>query len=327
MHLVINSVCTKVAFESDVELSVCFKSTPASNCKLSTQSAFAKVPNAERFVCPTTLNEINTELSALSITVQRPAFAPLTPAVFSQETINASHVFHVNSVTAIETIHELAACSVPPRVSVEPSALPVLVCDPVYELSFCPVSVSKPLDDCFVFPATVPVIMNALPVLSVSTLPRSRSMQWSSVSLWWSSIPLWWSSALPWWSSASSAKVWWSSASLWWSSAPPALPWRSSAPSWSSVLPALPQSPVSPLPHGPCPPSLPLFRLRSTALLDCIKLGMSGSRSLGGGGGALSRIRSMNFRSLTTRGHSLTTLSLTPAVFNSSPRAPPLCTF
>ncbi len=76
----------------------------------------------------------------------------------------------------------------------------------------------------------------------------------------------------------------------------------------SSVLPALPQSPVSPLPHGPCPLSLPLFHLRSTALLDYIKLGTSGSRSLGGG--ALSRIRSMNFRSLTTRGHSLTTLNL-----------------
>ncbi len=36
------SVCMKVAFESDVELS--------------TQSASANVPNAERFVCLTTLN-------------------------------------------------------------------------------------------------------------------------------------------------------------------------------------------------------------------------------------------------------------------------------
>ncbi len=47
-------------------------------------------------------------------------------------------------------------------------------------------------------------------------------------------------------------------------------------------LPALPQSPVSPFAHGPGPPSLPLFHLRSTSLLD--RIGASGSRSLGGGG-------------------------------------------
>ncbi len=252
--------------------------------------------NIEQFVCPTTLNEMNTELAALSVTAQRPAFAPLIPPVLSQETINAPHDSHVNSVTAIE---------------------------PIYELS-CPVSVSEHFVNCFVFPAMAPETVNALSVLSVSTLPKSLSMPrssalsvpawWSSVSLWWSSIPLW-SSALPWWSSA---QVWWSSALPWRSSAPPrwapvpsappwwapvpsgppwwapvpsAPPWWApvpSAPSWwapvpSSLpwLPALPQSPVSPFPHGPGPPSLPLFRLRSTALLDCI--GASGSRSLWGG--------------------------------------------
>ncbi len=47
--------------------------------------------------------------------------------------------------------------------------------------------------------------------------------------------------------------------------------------------PAQPQSPVFPLPRGPGPPSLPLFRLRSTSLLDFIKVGASGSRSLGVG--------------------------------------------
>ncbi len=49
------------------------------------------------------------------------------------------------------------------------------------------------------------------------------------------------------------------------------------SPWWSALL----QCPVSPFPHGPDPPSLPLFRLCSTALLDCI--GASGSRSLWGG--------------------------------------------
>ncbi len=92
--------------------------------------------------------------------------------------------------------------------------------------------------------------------------PALSAPPWrSAVWLWWSSVLFWWSSAPPWWSSASSAQVWWSSAPPWWS--------------------ALLQCPVSPFPHGPGPPSLPLFRLRSTALLDCI--GASGSRSLWGG--------------------------------------------
>ncbi len=70
----------------------------------------------------------------------------------------------------------------------------------------------------------------------------------------------------------------------WGAPVPSAPPWWApvpSAPPWCSGLPALPQTPVSPLPHGPGPPSLPLFRLRSTAILDCIRA--SGSRSLGGG--------------------------------------------
>ncbi len=114
---------------------------------------------------------------------------------------------------------------------------------------------------------------------------------WSSVWLWWSSSLPWWSSVLLWWSSAPpwwySVLLWWSSAPLWgssdlsallwWSSAPPILP----APSWSPVLPVLPQSQgLTPL-HGPGPPSLPLFRLRSTALLDCVMFRTSGSHSLG----------------------------------------------
>lgn len=70
------SVCIKVAFESDVELSDCLKSTPASNYELSTQSAFASVPNAERFVFPTTLNAINMELSALPSQLKDPPLHP-----------------------------------------------------------------------------------------------------------------------------------------------------------------------------------------------------------------------------------------------------------
>ncbi len=62
----------------------------------------------------------------------------------------------------------------------------------------------------------------------------------------------------------------------------PALP----ATPWLSVpwYPTLTQSPASPLTHGPGPPSLPLFHLRSTTLLYCTIWGVSGSRFLGGRG-------------------------------------------
>ncbi len=79
-----------------------------------------------------------------------------------------------------------------------------------------------------------------------------------------------------------------------------ALPWLPALPasSWFSTPPWLPALPVSPgysaLPQSPVPP-LP----RGTA---------SGSRSLGG---AMSQIWSMNFRSLTTSGHLLSTWTLT----------------
>ncbi len=78
----------------------------------------------------------------------------------------------------------------------------------------------------------VPETVNALPVLSVSALPKSRSLprfpaqsaslSWSSAQVWWSSapsFPVWWSSAPPWRSPALSAPHWWAPAL----SAPP---WR-----------------------------------------------------------------------------------------------------
>ncbi len=168
------------------------------------------------------------------------------------------------------------------------------------------------------FPASVLGAVNTLSVLSVSVFPRSQSLTWSPDQ----SGPPWWSSALsapPWWYSSpsdpawwSSVLLWWSSALLWWFSAPPVLPvlsWLPAlpappwfptlpAPHWFPALPAppwfpalsappwfpaLPQSPVPPLPHGPDPPFLPLFRLHSTVLQDCTMLGVSGSRSLWGG--------------------------------------------
>ncbi len=111
-----------------------------------------------------------------------------------------------------------------------------------------------------------------------------------SATPWWAPVPPvppWWapvSSAPPWRAPVLSAPPWWapvSSAPPWWASV-------SSIPPWFSALPALPRFLVLALPHEPGPLSLPKFHLRSTALLDCSKVGASGSRSLGGG--ALSRI-------------------------------------
>ncbi len=135
----------------------------------------------ESFACPVPTNESEGELSTCSvpiygldfelsdgplssnvfedpvspIAINEPVIWPLSPvmipetltelltlSVMSPETINASHVFHVNSVTAIETIYE-------PDFELSAS-------NPVYELSFCPVSVSEPIDDFFCVPCLGP---------------------------------------------------------------------------------------------------------------------------------------------------------------------------
>ncbi len=243
----------------------------------------AKESISEQSVSPTTLKKANTKFIALSVTTQRPTCEPLNLPVMSPENINASHVCHVYSVTAIETTYELS-----PR--------PVSAHEPDYELSFCPMSASEPFDNLLVFSA-----MDALSLSYLSVFPRSQSLPWSSglsALVWWSSaLPgwpsaqVWWSSTLPWRFSALSPLHWWTpvpsappgrpSAPPWWVPVLSAPPWWAPVPSSLPWLPALPQSPVSPFPHGPGPPSLPLFRLRSTALLDCI--GASGSRSLWGG--------------------------------------------
>ncbi|KAL0157732.1 hypothetical protein M9458_045808, partial [Cirrhinus mrigala] len=167
---------------------------------------------------------------------------------------------------------------------------------------------------------------SALPWWSSAPLWKSSAL---SALPWWSTAPFappWWASspsAPPWRSSAPSAPLWGSmdpSALLWWSSALPvlpALPWLPAPPvppwfpappwlsaslappcfffvaSWCSALMALPQSTVSPLSRAPGLLFLPLFRLRSTALLDCVELRPSGS-----------------LRPITTRGRSSIILTL-----------------
>ncbi len=194
---------------------------------------------------------------------------------------------------------------------------PVTVMKAVHESSSCPVTAMEAVCDSQTCPATAPETMKALPVLSVSALPvlsvsvpprsqilpwfpaRSAFLRWSSASVWWSTAQVWWAlvpyappwwalvpSAPPWWALVPSVPPWWApvpSASPWWAPGPSAPPWWApgpSAPPWWAPGPSAPPWWAT-LPHGPGPPSLPLFRLRSTTLLDY--LGGSGSRSLGGG--------------------------------------------
>ncbi len=173
--------------------------------------------------------------------------------------------------------------------------------------------------------SALPVLsVSALSVFSVSVPPRSQTLplfpawsaflRWSPASVWWSSARVWWSSAPPWWSST---PVWWfpvPPAPPWWTLVPSVPPWWAPVPSSLPWLPALPQFPASPLAHGPGPPSLPLFHLHSTTLLD--RMRASGSRSLGV---AMSRILAMNFHPIATRGHLCTTLTLTPHYCCHSP--------
>ncbi len=220
-------------------------------------------------------------------------------------------------VTATEVAFEHMLCSEPANVS--DSELPVSVKEYTPELSTMN---SETVNAPPVLSVSALSVLSVSVRPRSQTLPwfpaRSAFLRWSSASVWWSTAQVWWSSAPPWWSSArvwwSSAPPWWSSARVWWAPVPSAPPWWAPVPSappwwapvpstppwwapvpsappwWAPVpsslpwLPALPQSPVSPFAHGPGPPSLPLFHLHSTSLLD--RIGASGSRSLGG---ALSR--------------------------------------
>ncbi len=163
----------------------------------------------------------------------------------------------------------------------EPLVCPVTAKRAVTELSSCPeptteivyelVSCLDPAIDAIGELPTYPV-MAAEAAVNLSVL----SVKVRSAPPWWSSAPPCWLSAPPWESLDPSGPPWWSSAQLWWSSALPAPPWLSALPAppwlsaspWHPAQPALPQSPVPPLPYRPGPPSLPLYGLRSTYLLD-----------------------------------------------------------
>ncbi len=131
----------------------------------------------------------------------------------------------------------------------ELSVSPITTNEPDYELFACSVVIREITDELVVFPALELGAIRTLSVLCVSVFPRSQFLPWSSVPSalsvppWWSSVWLWWSSAPPWWAPVKR---------------------RSSDPPWCSALPALPQPPVSPFPHGPGPPTLPLFFICST---------------------------------------------------------------
>ncbi len=232
----------------------------------------AKKAVCELSPCPVTAKEAVCELSPCHVTAKK-AVCELSPC----------------PVTAKEAVCELSPCPVTAMKAVcELSSCLVTATEAGYEPLNPPIMSPEFIDDFLVFSA-----MDALSVSCVSVFPRSQSLLWAPVP-----------SAPPWWAPGPSAPPWWApglSAPPWWAPGP-------SSPPWLPALPTLPRSTATPLPRGPGPPSLPLFRLRSTALLNYI--GASGSRSLGGG--AMSQILAMNFCSLTTRGHSSIILTFTP---------------
>ncbi len=256
----ISSVCALNA-----ESSVCLVLPSVSGLKVSVLLDSVCELDYEPSVCPISPNV--SEL-VLTVTSREPGSERSIPR---SETINAPHLCPGGPVTAIEITHELSSCCVIQNVfNSGSSGPPISVSEPVYELPACPVSVSEHIEELFVLPASILDAVNALPVSCVSVFPRSQFLP---------GFPD--SPGLPWWSSGPSALAWWSSA-------PSAPPWCVSTPPWLPAspvppgCPALPQFPVSPLPRGPGTLSLPLFRLRSTALLDCIEIGASGSHSWGG---------------------------------------------
>ncbi len=342
------SPCPVTAKEAVCELSPCPVTAKEAVCELSPCPVTAKKAVCELSPCPVTAMEAAYESSSCPITAMKAVYelpgcsVPATEATL--EPLPCSEPAE-EAITGLSLCPELAKVS-----EVEPFVCPISICESVFcptspvttpetlpKLSLgssSPVTAQRPAVELLTLSVmnfeplnALPVLsVSALPVLSVSALPRSRSLPWfpaQSASLCWSSVwsapprwpsaQVWWPSAPPWGSSArvrwSSALPWRTSAPPWWAPGPSAPPWWApvpSSPPWLPALPTLPRSTATPLPRGPGPPSLPLFRLRSTALLDYI--GASGSRSLGGG--AMSRILSMHFRSFTTRGHSLTTLTL-----------------
>ncbi len=214
-------------------------------------------------------------------------------------------------VTAMEAVHELSPCPVTAKEAVyELSPCPVTAKKAAYELSPCPVRATKKAEVTVSSRATPPDTIKALPVLSVSVLPLLSvsalpvlfvlvllclqvlsGLSVQSAPPWWVLVP----SVPPWWVPGLSALLWWVpvpsapprrvtvlSARPWWAPVPSAPPWGAPVPSALPWWAPVPSSPPC-LPHGPGPPSLPLFHLRSTAHLDLCR--SVWKPLLGGGGG------------------------------------------
>ncbi len=226
----------------------------------------------------------------------------------------AAYVSSSCPAMAMEAIYESSSC-------------PVTAMEATYEPSTCPATAPETMKALPVLSVSALPVLFVLVLLRFQILSwfpaQSASLRWSAAPPWRSVAQVWWSSARVWWSSA---QVWGSPAPPWWALVPSAPPWwalvrllrpgglwsrllhpgglwsrlfrpgglRSrllrlvgSSPIVSAWLPALPQSTASPLAHGPGPPFLPLFRLRSTTLLDSVMFGASEAAPWGGG--AMSR--------------------------------------
>ncbi len=309
--------CPLPVNEFNPELSVCPVSMNEPDCEL-----FATAFLTEKSTCPVPVNGLNFELSACPVLIREFACGLSACSVITRQNIYELFVFSASALETISAL-SVSCVSVFPRLQsllcVSDQSV-LLWCSSVLHWWAPALSAPPWRSSALSIPHWWAPALSAPPwrssVLSAPHwwAPALSALPWRSSALsaphWWApsappwrssapSAPPWWAparSALPWRSSALSAPPWWSAVWFWWSSALPwwsaalsAMSWRSSVPpillglSWVPALLALPLLPVPPLAHGPGPPSLPLFRLRSTTLLYYTIWGASGSCSLGGG--------------------------------------------
>ncbi len=191
-------------------------------------------PSVNSHPVPVTAMEAVCELSPCQVTAMEAACDfPVLALSWLRRT---AEDFLSSLATAPDTMKALPVCL--------SLFLPVVVClcSPCVVYPCSPLVPGSVMATCPVcFPAVVSGPVCSAPVGSGSTLVGSRSVCSALGAL----VP----SVLPWWALGLSALPWWAPGT--------------SAPPWGAPVPSSPPW----LPHGPGPPSLPLFRLRSTALL------------------------------------------------------------
>ncbi len=295
------SPCPVTVKEAVCELSPCPVTAKKAVCELLSCSVTAMDTVNGPLPCPVTVKEAVCELSPCPVTAKKVVCELSSCSVTAMDTINGPLPCPVPISEAVdlpldepnEVVEELSHCPVTASMT---TFEPLPVSQSAHKGPFCSHSPGiyqvETINTTHVESSNlITVSMKTLSGLSVSALSLSLSFPefpdlspppWrasaSPTPPWWasaSSVPPWWasaSSAPPWRAPAPSAPPWWvpaPSAPLWWGPAPSAPPWWAPAPAappwWAPGHASIPGG----LQPGPGPPSLPLFRLHSTTLLDC----------------------------------------------------------